>query len=446
MSVTKERVQMIELAVYVRDILNNMDQYLDYRESHPDEPYPSQMNDVVVDAMFDDTDDNWTTELTGINPSTVQMMLTGVPWYSQRILPVLRQRLNKEGIAVEGINLEEIPNTSISKLNSTSSITPSSTMLIVSATTTNSLNTTFTSHAVDPQKTSKNVYNLTTTTTSPLSVVSSKVSSSTLYSVDLASSVDPSSSVDPVSSMDPVSLTRNSTIAPVFPVCTSSSKPIHLVSSNIPNVASGNVTTKWNTVTSHYANTTIITSCSSESTSIVDVYQTSASVITKTICDTVCKSKFSEASEAEHTYVTTKINGAIVTETVCDSVCKSKKSEASAAQRVTSFTVYDTTTVTETICDEECRRRKDERNHVTDITKSASSVSVTVQPTSARYPIVTDTTVTTRPAVSLYQQENNAATKNPSSTMNISQYSENKAVRNFVGMGAYLLVAGILLL
>lgn len=360
MSVTQERVQMIELAVYVRDIVNNMNQYLDYRESHPDEPYPSQLNNVVVDAMFDDTDDNWTTELTGINPSTVQMMLTGVPWYSQRILPVLRQRLNKEGIAVKGINLAEIPNTSTSKINSTSSITPSSTMLIVSATTTDSVNT---------------------TSISPLSAVSSKVSGSMLYPVD--------------PSMDFVPSSRNGTIAPISPVYSSSSKPIHPISSNIPNVAPGNVTTKWNTVTSHYGNTTTITSCSSESTSTVDVYQTSTSVVTKTICNTVCKSKFSEASEAEYTFVTTKVDGAVVTETVCDTVCKSKKSEASAAQVVTSFTVYDTTTVTETICDEECIRRKSENNYVTDVTRSASSHSGEVPLTSVSYPIVTGTTVTT---------------------------------------------------
>lgn len=549
MPVTRERVQMIELAVYVRDILNNMDQYLNFRQSHPDEPYPSQMNNVVVDAMFDDKDDSWTTELTGINPSTVQMMLTGIPWYSSRILPVLRQRLNREGIAVEGINLIEIPNTSTLKVNSTSFIIPSSTMLVVSSTTAYTIDTTFTSdisstsfvvssttnntvntisssninspssiafsttidaistsdinftssvvsstiddatsatftseisssasvissittdssantasiseisasasvisstttnsstntasisHVIAPQDTSKNIYMSTATATSPLSVVSSKVFSSMM------------SSVDSVSSINPVSSTRNGTIAPIFPVhSSSSSKSKYPVSSNIPTVIPGNVTTQWNVLMSHYTNTTITTSCPPESTSIVDVYQTSASVVTKTICDTVCKSKFSEASKAEHTYVTTKVNGNVVTETVCDIVCKAKKKEALAAQVVTSFTVYDTTTATKTVCDEECMRRKDENNYVTGVTQTTPSLSVKVPFTSVNYPFVAGTTVITKPAVSLYQQENNDATNIPGSTANISQYSENEAVKNFIGVGAYLLAAGILLI
>ncbi|KAG0653498.1 hypothetical protein C6P44_001673, partial [Monosporozyma unispora] len=104
MAVTDEQVQMVELAVYVRDILGNMAQYLSFRQANPDQPYPSVLNGVVLKAMFAGNSDGWTTALTGIDPSTVQMMLTGVPWYSSRILPALESYLSSDGIVVSGIN------------------------------------------------------------------------------------------------------------------------------------------------------------------------------------------------------------------------------------------------------------------------------------------------------------------------------------------------------
>ena len=125
MSITDEKVQMIELSVYVRDILKNMGQYLSFRSEHPDQPYPSEMNNVVLKAMFGGSGDSWTSYLTGIDPSTVQMMLTGVPWYSTRILPALDAYLSSDGIVVEGINCSDCDvKTSTSTTSSTSSVTP----------------------------------------------------------------------------------------------------------------------------------------------------------------------------------------------------------------------------------------------------------------------------------------------------------------------------------
>lgn len=100
---TAEEVQMIELAVYVEDIAANMAEYLSFRKENPSQPYPQILNTVVLEAAGS-SDESWTTALTGIDPSTVWEMLTGVPWYSTRIYPSLTARLAAEDIVVSGIN------------------------------------------------------------------------------------------------------------------------------------------------------------------------------------------------------------------------------------------------------------------------------------------------------------------------------------------------------
>lgn len=101
--VTAEEAQMLELSVYVRDIADHMQQYLSFRQKYPDQPYPAILNTVVLEAAGS-SGDSWTSLLTGIDPSTVQMMLTGVPWYSSRIYPALTSRFAEAGVVVEGID------------------------------------------------------------------------------------------------------------------------------------------------------------------------------------------------------------------------------------------------------------------------------------------------------------------------------------------------------
>ena len=110
--ITDDKVQNVELVVYVKDIVKNMAQYLSFRQANPDQPYPTQLNQIVLKAMMAGGDDSWSTSLTGIDPATVEMMLTGVPWYSSRILPVLQDTLDSDNIAVVGINAEAAPATS----------------------------------------------------------------------------------------------------------------------------------------------------------------------------------------------------------------------------------------------------------------------------------------------------------------------------------------------
>lgn len=101
--VTAEEAQMLELSVYVRDIADHMQQYLSFRQKYPNQPYPAILNTVVLEAAGS-SGDSWTSLLTGIDPSTVQMMLTGVPWYSSRIYPALTSRFAEAGVVVEGID------------------------------------------------------------------------------------------------------------------------------------------------------------------------------------------------------------------------------------------------------------------------------------------------------------------------------------------------------
>lgn len=105
--VTAEEAQMLELSVYVRDIADHMQQYLSFRQKYPNQPYPAILNTVVLEAAGS-SGDSWTSLLTGIDPSTVQMMLTGVPWYSSRIYPALTSRFAEAGVVVEGIDASSV--------------------------------------------------------------------------------------------------------------------------------------------------------------------------------------------------------------------------------------------------------------------------------------------------------------------------------------------------
>lgn len=87
-----------------------------------------------------------------------------------------------------------------------------------------------------------------------------------------------------------------------------------------------NVTTMWNTVTDYYANTTTITSCPPESTTVVSTTIQNTSETTETVCDKVCQSK--KLAESTATVTSKKIS--TVTSTICDEVCQSKKSASLA--------------------------------------------------------------------------------------------------------------------
>ncbi|KAF4000840.1 Seripauperin and TIP1 family protein [Saccharomyces cerevisiae] len=78
-----ERVNLVELGVYVSDIRAHLAQYYMFQAAHPTETYPVE----VAEAVFNYGD--FTTMLTGIAPDQVTRMITGVPWYSSRLKPAI---------------------------------------------------------------------------------------------------------------------------------------------------------------------------------------------------------------------------------------------------------------------------------------------------------------------------------------------------------------------
>ncbi|ONH70422.1 Seripauperin-4 [Saccharomyces cerevisiae] len=87
-----ERVNLVELGVYVSDIRAHLAQYYMFQAAHPTETYPVE----VAEAVFNYGD--FTTMLTGIAPDQVTRMITGVPWYSSRLKPAISKALSKDGI------------------------------------------------------------------------------------------------------------------------------------------------------------------------------------------------------------------------------------------------------------------------------------------------------------------------------------------------------------
>ncbi|CAL9733347.1 hypothetical protein MOSE0_A03774 [Monosporozyma servazzii] len=207
MAVTAANIQNMELSAYVRDILGNMGQYLSFRQANPDQPYPTQLNQIVMKAMFAGANDGWTSSLTGIDPNTVEMMLTGVPWYSTRILPVLQKNLNNKGVYVEGINSNVCaPKTSSSPLSvQFVSITSSASSLDSHAIPTSKITSTHVNSQSEPALSSNDLFTSTILFTASTSTSSSTPSKSSQTSEVNLSLVRNSISVSSATALSDVS-------------------------------------------------------------------------------------------------------------------------------------------------------------------------------------------------------------------------------------------------
>ena len=172
------------------------------------------------------------------------------------------------------------------------------------------------------------------------------------------------------------------------------------------------VETKYITSTHRYSNTTTITSCPPES-STVEITAKRTSEVTETVCDEVCHSKKSAAAAASATTVTTEQTSTLV-QTVCDEVCHSKKSAAAAAS-ATTVTTEQTSTLVQTVCDEVCHSKK---------SAAAKKTSQSVAPSSVAQ--VTKSATSSKPA--------------------IQQQTENGAAQFFGSIGAGVLAAAALLI
>ncbi|CAI4945523.1 AVN_HP_G0152430.mRNA.1.CDS.1 [Saccharomyces cerevisiae] len=92
LSPSDERVNLVELGVYVSDIRAHLAEYYMFQAAHPTETYPVE----IAEAVFNYGD--FTTMLTGIPADQVTRVITGVPWYSTRLRPAISSALSKDGI------------------------------------------------------------------------------------------------------------------------------------------------------------------------------------------------------------------------------------------------------------------------------------------------------------------------------------------------------------
>ena len=92
LSQSDERVNLVELGVYVSDIRAHLAEYYMFQAAHPTETYPVE----IAEAVFNYGD--FTTMLTGIPADQVTRVITGVPWYSTRLRPAISSALSKDGI------------------------------------------------------------------------------------------------------------------------------------------------------------------------------------------------------------------------------------------------------------------------------------------------------------------------------------------------------------
>ncbi|CAI5005040.1 CPS_HP_G0080110.mRNA.1.CDS.1 [Saccharomyces cerevisiae] len=92
LSPSDERVNLVELGVYVSDIRAHLAQYYLFQAAHPTETYPVE----IAEAVFNYGD--FTTMLTGIPAEQVTRVITGVPWYSTRLKPAISSALSVDGI------------------------------------------------------------------------------------------------------------------------------------------------------------------------------------------------------------------------------------------------------------------------------------------------------------------------------------------------------------
>ena len=92
LSQSDERVNLVELGVYVSDIRAHLAEYYMFQAAHPTETYPVE----IAEAVFNYGD--FTTMLTGIPADQVTRVITGVPWYSTRLRPAISSALSADGI------------------------------------------------------------------------------------------------------------------------------------------------------------------------------------------------------------------------------------------------------------------------------------------------------------------------------------------------------------
>ncbi|CCE64724.1 hypothetical protein TPHA_0I02200 [Tetrapisispora phaffii CBS 4417] len=95
---------IVELEVYMTDIVNNMDQYLAMQAANPGQAFPAEIMSAYVQMARGNTI-SYTSFFSTIDESEVEFLMTGVSWYSARLAPSVSAALLEAGIDTNDENV-----------------------------------------------------------------------------------------------------------------------------------------------------------------------------------------------------------------------------------------------------------------------------------------------------------------------------------------------------
>ena len=117
------KADVVEFEAILDDVQHNLNDYIKYAEDTPDFVLPSGVLNVYT-HMTTYTDDSYTSLFTEMDFTSINMMMSSLPWYTTRMIPIIASYYAKNGIAT---NAEGNPiNSGVSSGSSTSASASSS--------------------------------------------------------------------------------------------------------------------------------------------------------------------------------------------------------------------------------------------------------------------------------------------------------------------------------
>ncbi|CCE64719.1 hypothetical protein TPHA_0I02150 [Tetrapisispora phaffii CBS 4417] len=374
---------IVELEVYMTDIVNNMDQYLAMQEANPGQAFPSEIMSAYIQIAIGNTI-SYTSFFSTIDESEVEFMMTGVSWYSARLAPSVSAALLEAGIDT---NDENVATTSSAVTPAASSTVASSTIVSSSAVASSSASSSsavasstvsgdMTVSQVTVTETSTDSATVQETVTlcssSPSSAEASSVAghyaeaSSVAGSSARASSVagfssEASSAASSTSSSSAASSTSSSTSSSSAASSTSSSSAASSTSSSSAAAASANEAGAT-VVTLTDLSTTLatITSCDDHACTEIVKNQTITSTIHRTVketvvvpCETTSTTNPGETTASPVTLYSTITDGATTTlititsceDNKCSEVVSTKAVNANADNKASATTLAQVSSI-----------------------------------------------------------------------------------------------------
>lgn len=88
---------MVSMEVYMNDIGSHMKEYMSMEKANPKQSIPPGVLSAYA-AKMTAKGDSYTSFFSDIPDSYIQYMITGVPWYSSRLVPALSSALKAKGL------------------------------------------------------------------------------------------------------------------------------------------------------------------------------------------------------------------------------------------------------------------------------------------------------------------------------------------------------------